>query len=516
MALNPGRVGEGVQLVDPTGGGGGGGAGDVARPVSAPDYAGMYSRAMTAALEPAKFMWGKYKDQEEINKQQQELLLRGRELTETQRANQIRESQAEADQEIRRLQQQETSRHDQAEETRLSSAEQETERKNRADEDRENAKDEWQKSYYGALTDEAKNKADESRSALDDIKNDQQVLSTLRDKLKAFGPTDHYNMQDHPELAEIIQDATGNMRTTNGRQQLEQLVGHNTALGQELERRNEMTTWTPAAHDAFIASYNRYNQGPEGAHVSNQERFNNAFQAGSQTESLEKEKSSWGDAGNKAYIDFMNSKAAFGMTPQEAERAAIEKGRTANEEFQASLKQKTAAQTKPNVAMKPEDIGALVDDSIKQGKDEAADDFAKRKAQVKNEAIVAEDANPGGAATVVQKYAGQAPGAITTTTAPAQKSAADQWAARFGNKPQPNVDRTSSIQNPEMGPGSFIDTSTLPKPTPTPTPKVITQPAILSKTPGGMPEGNQGAQNTTLLSPWDYWKNLFGTSEEVT
>src|SRR5262249_49850591 len=104
---------EGVQLITP---GGGGGAQEIAKPVHAPDYVGMYGEAIRGALEPVKFQWDAYAKSQELSNQLQELGIRGRAMDETIRHNRADEVNKDLDIALRRQDHEENIRKNKADE----------------------------------------------------------------------------------------------------------------------------------------------------------------------------------------------------------------------------------------------------------------------------------------------------------------------------------------------------------------------------------------------------------------
>lgn len=515
-----GGGGGGVQTIEP----GGGGGAQIARPgeSAAPNYVGMYSEATRAALEPAKFMWGMYKDREELSKQQQQLMLRGQELDETKRSNLIKESQTAALQELDRQKEEEIVRHNKADEARA---------QQQADIDK--AKEEYMKPYYEAQsaradaeTSDLKQKLEDSKKAAEDKKNDDQVIAEFNKKIDSWGPMDHYSIEEHPELADVYQSAFRQLKTPDGEKRLSGIIGQNTALGQELARHNEMSGWTKAAHDAFIADYNDWNRGPEAPNISGEARFNRAFAAGADVQSREMEKNGywdakngkweqgWGDAGFKAYNSFLGSEAATHLTRDEAERKAMALGRDADEKYKAEIKQKTAAAQSGMAKLKPSDIKDMVQAAIPKKEGESEADYEARTGPYINGAISAEENKIGGANEYLQQQ--QLGGKAVTTPGAGQTNTIDTHAKRLLGEPNPSPTPAATPEkNPEANVGYNYTYKGVRLPASESSQETAVAPAYTAPPAWGTPtSGGQVSQNIPLGS-WDYWNRQFNPPEEL-
>jgi len=284
---------EGPQLIEPTGGGS---AAQIAKPEHAPNYVAMYGEAIKAALAPAEFSWGTYYQSQELANKLQELGLRGSELNETKRANLIKEQHDVLDLALRGRAQDEVARHNRADETYQTGLlglegdrEREAERHNKVDEtraqdqlqferDREKSEAQLRDVQRADMESQKAYREQETnlkKRELDDRTNDDQELDKLNQALAKFGPVDHYKIDSNPELQKVIQDAHAHMKTAYGEQRLSMITGKQMALGQELDRQSEMTTWTAQGRDAFLDRYNS-----AGENQTAQQRFNSAYEYG--------------------------------------------------------------------------------------------------------------------------------------------------------------------------------------------------------------------------------------------
>lgn len=527
MAITGSRGGGagGVELIEPTGGGG---AQDIYRGGAVPNYVQMYSEAMRTALAPAQFMWGMYRDREELSAKQQELLMKGQELAATQQTNRIREEQEVARTNLEQLREAETERHNKAEETRQTQIE------------------EWQKPLREAQAAEANALAAENKQKLEDLKeeadlrkNDRAAIDEMQTKLKEFGPEDHYDVQKNPEIVGIVEKAWSKIRSPWGKQEMSFIVGQDNALGQEIARKKAMTGWSKEAKDAFITNYNRWGQDPNAPDISGPERFNNAWVAGNNIQQMENEKNGyfdaktgkqipgWGDSAMAAYNKIKNDPANANLTSYERELKAMAAGRDEHERFQAQVKAKGATDI---VKLKPTDISDMVDRAFPKKPGESNEEWETRKSPHYLESIRQEDVKPGGALEYLQGQTTKTPG-VAPEGAPTE-SPQDRWARAHGLTPaQPpglppgyvwrhgTPTRVSPAPAAAPTPAPVITGTPAPVPPalgfgPTPAPTPAPAPTITAPTEVGapLPTGTPTAQ-AGLLTPWDYWSTQFGQTE---
>jgi hypothetical protein len=341
--------GGGVELIEP---GGGGGAQQIARPVAAPNYPDMYARTIQAALEPAKFSWGTYVQSQELADKLQELNLKGGELEETRRRNladeankalemtltskrydeEARHNKATEDYYSNDLlfkedQERETIRHNKADETRAADAERLAEKK----EEHEETLRASQEADQNALREMHLEQLRTSKMENDNYVHDLGVIDKFKMAARAFGPMEHYNIEDNPELQKIYRDALSDIRTDTGKKMFAESTGGIGGLGEELNMQHEKAGFSPEAQSEFRRSYNdgvRDNPG-----LGHQQIFENAFNAAKRTQANVETRRGWGMSGKAMY----DKAIAAGKD----EATAMAAGESANEQEKAGIKSAT-------------------------------------------------------------------------------------------------------------------------------------------------------------------------------
>jgi hypothetical protein len=347
----------------------------VARPVAAPNYVGMYSEGIKGALEPYNYLLNMQKElsEEDFRKGEIQNFLdehqdKANALAETTRSNRANEAMTALERGMEQQRIVETSRHDQVDET-------ETGRHNAADEAlRKQTEDEVARSnqakevqlqkdldlrteaqkhdlqFKQVQSDAVATQARLKQQDLDDEQNDNRVLDGLSSSLKDYSPDQIYSSNDNPELQQLLDDARRNTRTVPGRGRLDDMVGERTALGRENIERIELNHMSTQAKDAFQDSMlSSAPSGPDAPAVPTQTRFTNALNTARQVEQRYKEregdptgnKPGWTDAGLDAYkqakADGKDDLTAQGM------------GRMAN--FKALTEAKEKVDEKPDSQM---------------------------------------------------------------------------------------------------------------------------------------------------------------------
>jgi hypothetical protein len=300
----------------------------VARPVAAPNYVGMYSEGIKGALEPMNYLLNMQKElsEEDYRKAEIQNFLddhadKATQLAETKRSNIANESMTALERQLEQQRVTETGRHDMADEAETQRShfvdedlakqrEQEYERAGQAERDQKqkdlDLRTEAQKydlQYRQALTGEVTSKAKEQQQELEDKQNDNDVFDGLNSFIKDYSPNQIYGSNDNPELQQKIDEARRSTRTVAGRQRLDAVIGGQTALGRENEERIELNHMSKSARDVFqdqmLKSAPTGMPGETG--TPTQVRFNDALSAARQEETRVQERNKWTDSGLTAY-----------------------------------------------------------------------------------------------------------------------------------------------------------------------------------------------------------------------
>jgi hypothetical protein len=346
---------------------------EVAKPVAAPNYVGMYSEAIKGALAPYDYLLNYRKELSEEDERRaqiqnfldehdlksQELaethrehvadeaqkrldnLMQGKKLDEDIRHNQADEATADLEAQIKGKTAQteadraaEEERKDKDESNRLWWAQEETNRENRAkdqrdqnDQDLKAKTDAAQISKDNADSLYLQRNADKLKQDSDDRTNDYQVMDELNQFLNHQRPEDIYASRDNPEIQQAIDDARGRLKTTEGRHMWDERVGKDTALGMELDERGKLSRMSPEGKKAFSDAYIK-----TPSNMQPQERFNTAMQAANVAEGRYFLKQDWLDEGNKAYKE--------AITQNKSPDDAFVAGQTADVAQKSGIKQK--------------------------------------------------------------------------------------------------------------------------------------------------------------------------------
>lgn len=296
----------------------------VARPEAAPNYVAMYSEAIKGALAPYEYLLNYRKElsEEDVHKAEIQRYLdehdeKSQELAESHRRNLADEAQKSLENALSGRKLDEDVRHNMADESHnqrseaIASRREQTEADRVTEEERHNKQaekeaqdkldlqkktDEAQVSNYNADAAERKARAKELEQQNKDRENDATVIDNLNDKLKKFGPQDYYTMDDNPELRSIIQEANKNINTPFGKAKLDEIIGQKTALGIELNERDELAGMGAAGRKAFHDAYvnSDKNDIP-------QNRFNTALESARVADKRDKAKAGWTSSAKEAY-----------------------------------------------------------------------------------------------------------------------------------------------------------------------------------------------------------------------
>jgi hypothetical protein len=320
----------------------------IARPVQAPNYVGMYSEAIKGALAPYEYLMNYQKELSEEDYRKAEIQnflaehdLKNRELSETVRAHTATEAiqNLQRQQEDRRLD--ETSRHNLVDEAhqktvdeRESARDAETARhQNFIDlmavkrEDLQKSLDEATIAKSGADTEYLHSEAARIKGEQDRRDNDQQVMQGFNTWFNSIKPEDLYNSSEKPEIQRHINETLDKLQTVEGRAQFDHIYGEGTALGREISERKEYNAFTREGKAAFQTNMLNSDKGQP-----TQVRFENAMNDGRIANQQAVTRLAWSAAGTKAYSD-AKAKGASDMDAYTA-------GLTAEEQAQAAIKRK--------------------------------------------------------------------------------------------------------------------------------------------------------------------------------
>jgi hypothetical protein len=366
----------------------------VARPVAAPNYVGMYSEGIKGALEPMNYLLNMQKElsEEDYRKAEIQNFLddhsdKATQMAETKRSNIATEAMTALERQLEQQRVTETGRHDQVEEAETSRSHQADEALRKQTEDEVARYHNWEQEKFqkdlelrteaqkhdlkhtDALTDEVTSKAKEQQQELDDRQNDTKVFDDLNGFLKDYTPNQIYGSNDNPELQQKIDEARRSTRTVAGRARLDAVIGGQTALGRENEERIELNHMSKSARDVFqdqmLKSAPTGMPGETG--TPTQVRFNDALSAARQEETRVQERNKWTDAGIAAYKQ-AKADGKDEVTAQGAGRMA---------EFKTLNEAKAKADQKPD----PQMIKQLVEKmrgNVKRLPDEPDEEFNAR------------------------------------------------------------------------------------------------------------------------------------------
>jgi hypothetical protein len=357
----------------------------VARPVQAPNYVGMYSESIKGALAPYEYLLNYQKElsEEDLRKAQiQNFLsehdLKTKELSETIRSHTANEAMTALERQLNIRKEDEFERHNLVDEAHQNSQDQreadkekEYERANKFNEEMAVKKQDLESSLNEANI--AKSKADTSylqseadrNTSENELKeNDQKVIQEFTAYKATIKPEDLYDSKDHPEIEQKIDEFADRIKTPGGRVQFDALHGEGTALGRELAERKELQKMSPDAKNVFQSNLLKSDTSKP-----YQVRFEEAMEAARPVNVQSQERAKWGPEGIKAETDAI----ASGKSKQEGFNA----GRMAHEKAEAELKQKAAAE-KPN-----EKILDWLNTNVPIPKNPGEDDphYEQRKAQ---------------------------------------------------------------------------------------------------------------------------------------
>jgi hypothetical protein len=386
----------------------------VARPVQAPNYVGMYSEAIRGALMPFQQLLEEEKaqsedslrkaqiqnflDTHEENRQTHAETVRShladeamkhlgydldvRKQSEAERHNQADEADAVRRTDLYGRQADETQRHDQAEEERQAQQEKELERHNQwMDEQnkRENdLRDEAQKAKQATDAAEISRTTAQAKAITAENEareRDDKVFAEAQDWIKNVTPEQIWSSQDNPEIRSKIDEFTSRMHTKDGRDQLDNLIGGKSGLGQEVSDRKLLNGMSEDAKRTFRETL----EGSDKT-IPPQTAWNNALEKAKRVQGDYEERQKWGTNGLDAYnLAYRNSKAT---DPDERRQEAMAAGRQAQFILTTTEKIKPAA---ANPGMVKQLFESLYQEPVKQ-KGETNDQFAARDSKAKADA----------------------------------------------------------------------------------------------------------------------------------
>lgn len=329
----------------------------VGRPTQAPNYVGMYSERVKAALEPYQYLLDYQKElsEDDLRKAQIQNFLNENDLKTKQLNEDVRSHTA--DETIRTMAQQtnsaraaEEARHNVVDEKHqlrddllAQFRDTEIERHNKAAEANEAKTLELTSSLHDS--DIKKNDADtEWLQTQTNIKrtedaqrsDDQQVIQGLNSYVSGIKPEDLWAINQNPEIMQKVTEARGKLHTKEAIQQFDEILGAKQVLGQEIADRNTYDNFSTGAKKAFVADMLESGKDPGS---TMQQRWNRALQAGGQIEAQGQERTTWSSAGTEAEQKAL----AEGKSPQDAFLA----GRTAHQTYMSDLKAKEDLKPEP-------------------------------------------------------------------------------------------------------------------------------------------------------------------------
>jgi hypothetical protein len=331
----------------------------IARPVQAPNYVGMYSEAIKGALAPYEYLLNYQKElsEEDLRKAQiQNFLsehdLKNRELSETIRSHTANEAMTQLERQLNERKETEAERHnlvDEAHQTRAdereAAREAEYERANKFNEGMEEKKlnlqsgvDDAQIATAHATADWHTSEANKVKLENENVSNDQQVIQDFNNWYAKQKPEDIYNSSENPEIQEKIDEFAGRIKTAEGRRQFDALHGEGTALGREIAERKELNAMSTDGKDVFQSTLLQSDKSKP-----SQLRFEEALEAARPVNAQATERAKWAQPGVDAY------NKTFAAT-KDRQQAFIA-GRTANDLYEKTLKEKAVPQKPSEKAM---------------------------------------------------------------------------------------------------------------------------------------------------------------------
>lgn len=329
----------------------------VARPVAAPNYVGMYSERVKAALEPYEYLLNYQKElsDEDYKKAEIQNFLSEHDLKTKQLSEDVRSHTA--DEAIRNLTEQ-TNAARQVEEARHNVVDE-----RRAD--RESDLQEWRDlevQRHNEATEAAEKKTLELTSSLhdSDIKKndadtewlktqtqlkttedaqrtqDQQVIQDMDKYISGIKPEDLWNINENPEIQQKIDEARASLHTQEAKTQFNQMVGAKQALGQSDADHKAYNNLSPEARKTFSSAMLQSDSS-----TPIQLRWNDALNAAGQTQAQVNARGSWSQAG----ITAEQNALAEHKSPQEAFVA----GRDADAQWKSDLKAKEDLKPEPKM-----------------------------------------------------------------------------------------------------------------------------------------------------------------------
>jgi hypothetical protein len=366
MARGPG----GIDLIEP---GGGGGIQEIAKPVNAPNFAGMYAEATRAALEPARFYWSTYADSAKQ-------ALEESRLQEYTRANLAKEADDRAKNDIEDARSKETIRHNMedekqsdrratAEERRLDIEAQIRDNAAKAEETRaksEAARSELESAQAKKINTQLDMQTDQYKK----VQHDQDLFNDFIKKVGGgqYMPTQFYGLNENPYLARIINETSDGMQTLEGHKMLEEYEAGQNALGREVAARREMGGWDQGAKDVFQDNFNKIAR--EHPELTAPERFFQAIQQGRLEQQRIDLRGKWTtpDAW-QAY----NNGIQNGLTPVQAMAAGTDAEKDATSKpvptklSADDIRTIVTPRIKPNPGESKEDLAARIEQAVAQG-----------------------------------------------------------------------------------------------------------------------------------------------------
>jgi hypothetical protein len=325
---------------------------EVAKPVNAPNYAGMFSEAIKGALAPYQYIldYKKAMSEDDYRKAEMQNFLdehdiKVQTLQEQNREHIAGEAQKRLDYQLATSRELETARHNQADETHQSSMDHlESQRleadlgRQKAEERRADAEDQIR------IQAEKNHEQEEKRKELEEERNqklrdaeisrnnaqeqealarverehqdnlarehDAMVLRDLQSTVRGANPRQIWGMDEDQELRKKIKDLHDSFQTDLGRRQGEELISGTSEIGREMSERDELYGMDKAAKGVFRHVINnespdpndpRYQKDPDWDKKSDTEKFAVAFRAAQQEQKRREEMNQWSPAAREKY-----------------------------------------------------------------------------------------------------------------------------------------------------------------------------------------------------------------------
>lgn len=386
---------------------------EVARPVNAPNYPGMYSEAIRGALAPGQFLLDTQKELSEEDERKAQIQnwlteadLKQQDLKETTRSHMADEASKALTVQLEGRKVDEEVRHDQASELhdsaladiekqrmgiessraeeekrrddmadkRATALEQERERADKAKEDYDKHNLQLMQQSHQAYINEQDAKTKELNDAANDKINDQNVLERARKWRNEHTPEELWNSGSSPEVQNELNDFRTRLKTQQGRQDFDFLLGEHSMLGKEMEDRKTFDSMGNEGKSAFVSEMNSNKNGKDeatGAPLTIQQRWDRALQQGNKVNWIYQNRMTWTPKAQQAFDEALHLK----KSPEEAYSA----GKTVQDQYEKTLHEKAAPGVPGKAAL--DFYSRLFPPNAATGEDVDSPGYQKRLAQ---------------------------------------------------------------------------------------------------------------------------------------